>query len=95
MGKTRVISKGYRHGTRDKWAKQRGELTIWAMEIPVCWGSFIEGSLKVLLMAPVEVGSLSHDLKGFYTSQVVSRISEPSTVASDLSEVLWQFRLYR
>lgn len=35
------------------------------MEIPVCWGSFIEGSLKVLLMAPVEVGSLSHDLQGF------------------------------
>jgi len=34
------------------------------MEIPVCWGSFIEGSLKVLLMAPVEVGSLSHDLQG-------------------------------
>lgn len=31
-----------------------GELTSWAMEISVCWGSFIEGSLKVLLMAPGE-----------------------------------------
>ena len=30
--------------------------------------------------APVEVGSLSHYLQWFYASQVVSRISEPSTV---------------
>ena len=30
--------------------------------------------------APVEVGSFSHYLQGFFTSQVVSRISEPSTV---------------
>ncbi len=36
MGKTRVISKGYRHGTRDKWAEELGAGTVtirWAMEI--------------------------------------------------------------
>ena len=38
--------------------------------------------------APVEVGSFSHHLTGFHTSQVVSRISEPSTSStSHLREV--------
>ena len=56
--------------------------------------SFIEGSLKVLLMAPGEY-ICSMIYRVWDTSQVVSRISEPSPVASDLSEVLWQFRLHR
>ena len=33
-----------------------------------------------ILHPPVGVGSVSHYYKSFYTSQVVSRISEPSTV---------------
>ena len=35
---------------------------------------------------PVEVGSLSHYLQGFYTPQVVSRISEPSRVHKSQKE---------
>ena len=42
------------------------------------WKPTVDGS--EIRHPPVEVGSSFHYLQGFYTSQVVSRISEPSTV---------------
>ena len=52
-------------------------------------GLMIDGS--EIRRSPVEVGSLSHYLRRFYTSQVVGLgISEPSTVAGFVGfEGLW------
>ena len=50
--------------------------------------------LKSGINSPVEVGSLSHYFRGFYTSQVVGNgISEPSTVFRSIfqfSEMLYK-----
>ncbi len=69
--------------TAERWLKQENSLKFMDVQVG-----------KLLLMAeirrsPVEVGSFSHDLQGFYISQVVSRTSGPSTVRSTNSGQQW------
>ena len=67
--------------------------TIWGRFLILHYNIFLKGlkpPTRILLMVknpawtPVEVGSLSHDLQGFYTSQVVFY-----TQSQDISTILW------
>ncbi len=67
------------------WVKSPTEICNYGLGPPTC-KPFKRSRNQLLLMAripaPVDTGSLSHYLQGFYTSHVVTRISEPSTVST-------------